>query len=283
MEFKKKFSFTEHGEVDAINYCGKCKIYLCKKCETFHSKLFKNHPIFAVDDLTEAIFTGFCQEDKHEMELLFFCKNHNQLCCAACLCKINKYGNGKHKDCDVCCLEDIKEEKKKQYKENIKTLEELSNTLQESIADIKKLFEKINENKDELKSNIQKTFTRIRNEINNREDELLLEIDKTFEKVFFNEEIIKNGEKLPNRIKMTLEKGKELVKEIENNDKKINLIINDCIYIENMIKDTKKIKERINKNPNKTKIIVMPKEEGINLFLSNIKKFGRVFTIKFLP
>ena len=35
------------------------------------------------------------------------------------------------------------------------------------------IFEKIDKNKEELKTNIQKTFTRLRNVLNEREDELL--------------------------------------------------------------------------------------------------------------
>ena len=60
---------------------------------------------------------------------------------------------------------------------------------------------------------VQKTFTKLRNALNDREDKLLLEIDKKYNELFQNEEIIKESEKLPNKIKISLEKGKE----IENN------------------------------------------------------------------
>ena len=46
------------------------------------------------------IFTGYCKEEKHNNELSFFCRTHNQLCCAACLSKITKKGNGQHADCE---------------------------------------------------------------------------------------------------------------------------------------------------------------------------------------
>ena len=48
-----------------------------------------------------------------------FCKNHNTLCCAACISKIQSKGNGKHKNCDVCNIEEIKDEKKNTLKNNI--------------------------------------------------------------------------------------------------------------------------------------------------------------------
>ena len=64
---KKKCSFIEHGEIDAINYCGKCNIFLCNKCDIFHSKLFINHQVIILDKENEDIFTGFCKEEKHQM------------------------------------------------------------------------------------------------------------------------------------------------------------------------------------------------------------------------
>ena len=180
MEIKKqKCSSKIHEEIDANIYCGVCKKYICNKCEIFHSNLFSNHVTIKLEKNNKEIFTGFCKEEKHNMELEYFCKTHNQLCCAACLCKLKKNDNGKHKDCDVCFIEDIKEEKKNKIKENIKYLQDLSNILENSINELKQFVININEKKEELKFKIQKIFTQIRNSLNNREDELLLEVDKT--------------------------------------------------------------------------------------------------------
>ena len=96
----------------------------------------------------------------------------------------------------------------------------------------------------EIKLNIQKIFTKIRNALNNREDELLLEVDNEFEKLYFSEEILTETEKLPNKIKISLEKGKLIDKEWDNNNK-LNSLINDCINIENNIKNINKINEKI--------------------------------------
>ena len=51
-------------------------------------------------------------------------------------------------------IKDIKEEKKEKFKSNIKYLEELSNSLHDSIDNLKIMYEKIIENKEELKLNI---------------------------------------------------------------------------------------------------------------------------------
>ena len=114
MEKQKKCSLEEHKEIDAIMYCPEWRIYICNKCENYHSSLFKKHHPYKLNN-DEDLFTGYCKEINHNIELKYFCKQHNQLCCAACLCKINKRGDGQHKDCDVYLLEDIKDEKKINY------------------------------------------------------------------------------------------------------------------------------------------------------------------------
>jgi len=243
MEKPKKCFTEEHKELDAISYCPECRICMCNKCENYHSTFFKNHHPYKLNK-EEEVFTGYCKEKNHQNQLEFFCKNHNELCCAACIAKLNGKGFGKHKDCVVCFIEDIKEEKKKKLKENIKSLEELQNKFNEDINKIKEIFEKIEKDKDDLKLKVQNIFTKIRTTLNDREDKLLKEIDILFKDKFFNEDIIKKGEKLPKQIKLSLEKGKLMDKELDN----INLYsyINDCIILENSIKDINIINENMN-------------------------------------
>ena len=72
----------------------------------------------------------------------------------------------------------------------------------------------------------------------------MLEVDNLFNKKYFDEDIIKKGEKLPKHIKISLEKGKLIEKEWDNNN--LNSYINDCINIENNIKHINIINEKIN-------------------------------------
>ena len=130
-------------------------------------------------------------------------------------------------------------------KENIKKLEELEITFNEKINELKKIFQKIEKDKENLKLEIQNIFTKLRNAINNREDELLIEIDNIFNNNYFNEDIIKKGEKLPKEIKISIEKGKLIDKEWDNNN--LSSYINDCIKIEKNIKNINIINENINK------------------------------------
>ena len=195
----------EHKETDAISYCPQCRIYMCNKCENLHSSLFKSHKSIKLNK-DEEIFSEYCKEKDHPNKLEFFCKNHNQLCCLACLCKYNKKGLGQHKDCDVCLIEEIKEEKKNKLKENIKCLEDLENKLNENMSILKEISEKIEKDKDDLKLKVQILFTKIRTILNEREDQLLKEIDNIYNDKFFSVDLIKKVEKLPKQIKLSLKK-----------------------------------------------------------------------------
>ena len=274
---KKKCSLLEHKETNANSFCLECKIYLCNKCESHHSKLFPNHQTYNSDKDLNELFTGFCKEKEHHEKLEFFCKTHNQLCCATCIAKIKTKEIGIHKDCDVCLIDDIKNEKKNKIEENIKYLKELSNTLQTSIDKLNTVFEKINEKKEKIKTKIQSVFTKLRNDLNNREDKLLLETDEIFNKIYCNENIIKEGIKLPEKIKLLLEKVENINREYDNNNS--SLFINDCINVENNIKNIIEINENIKKCNNSININIcfLPKEEEkINQFSESIKIFGKI-------
>ena len=275
----KKCSSKKHEEINAICYCQECKIYMCNKCENFHSELFQNHHQFKQEKDMNEIFTGFCKEKDHFDKLEFFCKNHNILCCTACISKIKRVGKGQHTDCTVCNIEDIKNEKKDKLKKNIIILENLSNNFQKSINELKIIFDKINKKKEELKLKIQKIFTNLRNKLNEREDELLLEVDKKFDTLFIKEDIIRNWDKFPTKIKLSLENGKKIDNDW-NDVNKLNLIINECINIEKNIKDLNIINEAIKKSNynNIDKIKFMPEQENnINKFFETIKKFGDLY------
>ena len=114
---KKKCSLKEHSEINANIYCKKCEKYMCNKCEIYHSKLFEEHQNFILNKNLEEIFDEFCEEENHIYNILnYFCKTHNKLCCASCIAKIKDKGDGQHSDCDICYIDEIKEEKKNKIK-----------------------------------------------------------------------------------------------------------------------------------------------------------------------
>ena len=276
-EQKKKCSSKEHEKEEANFYCQECKIYMCKKCEIIHSKLCQYHNPYSLSQNIDDIFTGICKVQNHSVKLKYFCKDHNQLCCAECITKIKDDNNGQHKDCKVCNLKDITKKKKDNLNKNIETLEKISLTINQSITELTKVFQKINLNKENLKIEIQKIFTQLRNEINQREDELLLEIDQKFDNLFFKEDFIKESNMLPKKIKLSLEKGKNINNDW-NDENKLILLINDCINIENNIKYI----NDINNNLNKCKFInsemkFNPGNNAINELVVKIKEFGNIF------
>ncbi len=270
----KKPKCSSDKELDAIVYCGECKIYMCSKCEQFHSKLLSAHQTMNLDKEDGEIFTGICKEPNHGNKLEFFCKNHNTLCCVSCTSKIGKKGLGLHKDCDVCFLEDIKEEKKEKFKSNTKYLEEISNTLKESIDNLIKTNEKIAKDREDIHLKIEKTFSKIRSKVNNREEEILTEVNGLFDKMYIDEKNLKKWDELPNAIKSSLEKGKK----IESNDDKLVLFIDECINIENNLKEINKINQIIKKNIDKgyKEVQFNFDEEQIDSLLGYIKIFGNI-------
>ena len=244
---------------------------MCNTCINHHKELFQFHHQYKLDKEINEIFTGFCNVENHLNKLEYFCKDHNQLCCAACISKLKGKGFGDHIDCDICFIEDIKDEKKGILNENIKFLEEISKTMVNSINQLKNIFDIINQKKEKLKLDIQKIFTQLRNTINDREDQLLLEVDNKFDSLYFTEELIKKSDKLPKSVKMSLEAGKNIIQEFNDNNK-LSSFINDCIKIETDVKDI----NTINENIEKANMIKLDTTFTYDDFTSNIKCFGKI-------
>ncbi len=193
MEKRQKCSIKTHKDLDAIVYCEQCKIFMCNKCLIHHKELFENHQLINLDKNNNEIFIDLCKKIGHEKKFEFFCKTHNKLCCIGCITKIQEKGYGQHKDCDICIIENIKEEKKSKLNENMKSLKELTNDLEKNIDKLILILEIVNKTKEELKLNVQKIFTEIRTVINEREDELLSGIDNEFSNNFCGDDIIEES------------------------------------------------------------------------------------------
>jgi WD40 repeat protein len=127
--------------------------------------------------------------------------------------------------------------------------------------------------------NIQKIFTKIRTALNDKEDKILMEVDKKYDEIFIKEDITKNFEKLPNKIKLALEKGKNIEKEWKENIN-LNSIIYDCINIENNINEINKINNDIKKCHlnQKNEIKFNLDENKLQDFIEEIKALGQITT-----
>ena len=275
---KNQCSLPDNKNTNAISFCQKCNIYMCNKCQNLHTELFKIHQTVNLTKEIDDFFPGICKNENHLNNLDFYCKTHNQLCCAGCITIIKSKNFGQHSDCEIYNIEEIKEEKKAKLTENINNLENLSKSLDKSINDLKQMSEKINQNKENVKIKIQKIFTKIRNALDKREDQLLSEVDSQLEKLFFDEDFVRKSEKLPNNIKKSLDLGKQMNKEW-NNDR-LNAIIHNCINIENSINEINMISENIEKFNNMNDLEVKfspPNEYQLNDILDTIKNFGKIY------
>ena len=277
----KKCSQKKHSDINAVIYCVDCKRYLCNKCKNNHSELFEDHQFCNLDKNANDFFTGMCNENNHNIPLEYFCRNHNKLCCAACVTKIEGEGKGQHANCNINLLKEIKDEKVNNLNKNIKILENLYSKLEKTINDIKSLFQEINKKKEDLKLKIQKIFTKLRCAIDEREKNLLIDVENEYNRFFIHEDVIVKSEKLPNKIKSALEKGK-IINEGKNNNIKLNMLINDCINVENSAHEINEIYDLIEKcNLNKNmKILFNPDDNGINKFISEINSFGGIVNDK---
>ena len=157
-------------------------------------------------------------------------------------------------------------------------MEELYKQIEQSINKLKEMFEQINKKRDNLKMKIQAIFTKLRSALNDKEDKLLLDIDDYFNKIYFKEDLIKKSEKLPNKIKKSIEKGKIIDKEWNENN--LSSLINDCINIENNIKEIYLINDNIKKcDINKNiKIDYNIEEEHVDVMIDNIKNFCKIIS-----
>ena len=105
----------------------------------------------------------------------------------------------------------------------------------------------------------------------------MIQLDKEFDDTFVNENVLKEYEQIPNKIKNSLEKGKTIDKEL-NNDK-LSLMINDCILIENNIKNIYSTNDDIKKlnSSEEKEIKFSPEENEINKYLETIKNICNIF------
>ena len=269
-----KIKCKNHENQNAFKYCYECNIYMCHKCLNAHLNLFQNHHLLELSEDISQIFNGFCKEENHSNKLEYFCETHNQLCCLSCIGKNNNIETARHKYCKLSNLIDIKNNKKISLEKNFIILKDLSKNINDLILKEKNIFEKINDNKEELKLKIQKIMTNLRNKINEREDELFSILDSQFLNYCPSENMMKDFEKLPKKIKNILEKKEEIDKKL-NDTFFLNSYINDCINIEN---NTKIIQEMINSinqyNKNsEIKLYFFPEEKDINKIYNAIKSF----------
>ena len=232
-------------------------------------------------NLNEETFNEYCEEESHQcFKLQYFCKIHKKLCCGACIAKIKGEEKGKHIDCEVSDIEIMKDEKKKDLENKIKYLEELSDNFNESLDNINEMYERIEEKKENLKLEIQKIFSIIKNVVKDREDEMLSNVDLEYNKIYFDKYSPEDFKKLPDKIKSSLKKCIQLKKD-------------DDINIYNFLKQNDDLENNINMINNfhlklnsifdskKAEIKFMTESNEMNEIMEKIETFGNLKIIYF--
>ena len=289
----KYCSSKEHHNEIAISFCQKCEIYMCSKCDSIHNNLCPNHQKYDINlknSFFSNNFTGFCPIKKHhQIQLEYFCKTHNELCCAACIAKIKDEENGQHKDCEVYSIKDIKNEKKENLNKNIFFLENLEKNFEKKYDEIKDIYNDIINEKKELIKIIEKMFEEIKETVNKREQELISEINNQFNDVYCSEDTFEKSKNLYKKINTCLNKGKNLNNNFTNsdninnkNDINLNYFINECIDIEKNINEIKNIHEKIKKCDINfsTKIKFKSEKEELNSLINKIQNLGQIYQQK---
>ena len=242
-----KCSADEHSTIDAVKFCQTCNLFLCNKCDqSFHSKLFSSHKVKNLNKEKKGEFIDICKESNHSTKYEYFCQTHNKLCCVKCIAKIKDENNGQHKDCTILSLKEAKKEKEKKFNKDYSKLKETSKSLDKTIDKFKSMTQELTKKKEELILEIQKVFTKIRTIINEREDKLLSEVEEIYKNNFYDEKIMKESEKLPLKVKNSLD-SIEALNRIKNKEDELSSEINYYIEFEDNMNKIEEINKTIDK------------------------------------
>lgn len=159
----------------------------------------------------------------------------------------------------------------------MKNLKNISSNFEEILKGLKNIIDNVNEEKDKIKLNIQKSFTKLRNALNKREDELLISIDNIYENINTKEIVSREGEKLLNKLRLLLKIGESPEYNELNNTKKLSSLINVYLILENTLKGINSIKEEINKFNNENKLeINFDQNIDIDKFIESFQDIGKL-------
>ncbi|XP_060559965.1 uncharacterized protein LOC132720007 [Ruditapes philippinarum] len=169
----------EGTRLPAHGYCTNCKEHLCKVCFTVHKKhkLSKHHILLDATSMPKSLqhstATYLDQPDdlttpckKHPKEMMkFYCNDHRQSLCSVCATFEHPVTS-----CNVNYIPDVSGNiiNSKQYKDILKTVNNISDQYQQIVKDVQKMTDKSSSSLKEALANIRK----FRQEINQRLDEL---------------------------------------------------------------------------------------------------------------
>lgn len=283
---KKLFcSLDDHKDKEAIIECENCDIKLCNECSKIHKKYLPKHNLILMNSLESFYLKYNCSYENHNKILNYYCENHNELCCALCLCIKEDSNFGIHNKCKILSINEIENIKKQNLTQNIKKLDDLTKKLEEKKEKISNILIQQEKNKEEIKKRVAIFFTEIRNTINEREDELIKIIEEIYEKENISNKELKNFEDIFKDSNYLLKIGNEILK-LWDKDKKIEMI-KKCINIEKMNDKIDNFLKKLNDNESNTNFYnFYPIENEMEIFKKSLKNFGYIhkpFSFKLCP
>ena len=202
-------------EMVECSFCFDCSNIYCRPCLDAHAVLKPNHKVRALKDFQTEDYQDFlqrpmlCSEKFHESQPLVFYCNHCQMCLCQLCVVVNQKMHSEHK---IVPLDEAAEIRKVSFLNEIKSLEEKKELLDEALHEINRLSTEINENVDFAKAEVEEYSNLLISNIIKQRDASLAELEKVRDSrnVFVAERKI-NFEKERDQINGALEFGKTLI------------------------------------------------------------------------
>ena len=228
----------------AIKYCSDCDDQLCNDCATAHKaiKITTAHHVTDISYLEDTRFhvTKTCH-DHVDMELEFFCSDHDNLCCRTCT--VNTHRNcGKILPIDVASNE-VKEST--MYNDIVSSYRSLSKTTNQMIDNRKQNKEDLTNGEDKLKKKLAEYKRRLDARFREFEKKCLSDHNKTRTDLLITvESELKCVTKKKESMKAVLEQLEFLSKNGSN--KQIYLLLNTMKFaLPSHVHDTKKMTDEL--------------------------------------
>ncbi|KAK3088323.1 hypothetical protein FSP39_017558 [Pinctada imbricata] len=170
----------ENESESACSWCVNCSESLCKACDRAHrrGRFTSSHNLVGIEtsENTELLLHHAdiqCTEHP-DKKVEAYCTDHSAVCCMTCVML-------KHRRCEnVGSVEDASEQKKKsrEIQEFTQDLQNLNKSLDSMVKDRAENLEKFDKSIQNIKSEIDRLFTRISTHLNRLKSDMLSEISQ---------------------------------------------------------------------------------------------------------
>ncbi|XP_045173719.2 uncharacterized protein LOC123535220 [Mercenaria mercenaria] len=260
----------------AFGYCKDCAEHLCETCYKSHRKPApcRNHILLDKTQMPKTMSPGTTSLDltetcdqHHRKVIEYFCKYHKSLGCSICI-KMS------HRNCKIDYIPDVSKNytASSQYKSLLKLLQTLHENMKAITKSIIEKKNRIQENQERIKADIQK----FRQEINALLDKWEVQLYKDVDSLFSMED---------HKTHSTLNQCHEMTRKIETQqksfrsfeqDQKCNMVFIHGKKKEDSIKTETKIEQKL-KEEAKVKSYIFQPNQAIKNLLKTETTLGTLF------